>query len=124
MPHVVGIDHLAIRVRDFARSKAFYDRLLGYLGFTLEWEFDHVAGWDNGGALTSIQVIINPLVSLMWTGGIVLAIGGIFCILPRLLPNSRPLPLPAAAPVYEKLGSNGRGKKHGQRRAIAVGRTN
>jgi catechol 2,3-dioxygenase-like lactoylglutathione lyase family enzyme len=48
MPRVVGIDHLAIRVSDFARSKEFYDRLLGYLGFALEWEFDHVSGWNNG----------------------------------------------------------------------------
>ena len=48
MARVVGIDHLALRVRDFARSKAFYGALLGFLGFELEWEFDHVAGWNNG----------------------------------------------------------------------------
>jgi catechol 2,3-dioxygenase-like lactoylglutathione lyase family enzyme len=48
MPRVVGIDHLAIRVGDFARSKDFYDKLLGFLGFELEWQFDHVAGWNNG----------------------------------------------------------------------------
>jgi len=51
MARVVGIDHLAIRVSDFERSKEFYDRLLGFLGFEREWEFDHVAGWNNGATM-------------------------------------------------------------------------
>ena len=29
MARVVGIDHLVIRVKDFERSKAFYDTVLG-----------------------------------------------------------------------------------------------
>lgn len=48
MPRVVGINHLAIKVSDFEASKRYYDKLLGFLGFELEWEFDHVAGWNNG----------------------------------------------------------------------------
>ena len=48
MPRVVGIDHLAIKVSDFKASKRYYNKLLGFLGFELEWEFDHVAGWNNG----------------------------------------------------------------------------
>ena len=48
MASVVGIDHLTIRVGNFRKSKRFYNRLLGFLGFELEWEFDHVAGWNNG----------------------------------------------------------------------------
>lgn len=48
MVGVVGIDHLAIRVADFERSKRFYDKLLCFMGFFLEWEFDSVAGWNNG----------------------------------------------------------------------------
>jgi catechol 2,3-dioxygenase-like lactoylglutathione lyase family enzyme len=32
MPRVVGIDHLVLTVGDFARSKAFYDKVLGFLG--------------------------------------------------------------------------------------------
>jgi len=48
MAHVVGIDHLAIRVGNFRKSKRFYNRLLGFLGFELEWEFDHTVGWNNG----------------------------------------------------------------------------
>ncbi len=48
MPKVVGIDHLAIRVSDFETSRRFYDRLLHFLGFVLEWEFDRTVGWNNG----------------------------------------------------------------------------
>ncbi|HLN24677.1 MAG TPA: VOC family protein [Patescibacteria group bacterium] len=48
MAQVVGIDHLTIRVSDLAASKEFYNKVLGFLGFTLEWEFDSIAGWNNG----------------------------------------------------------------------------
>ena len=48
MVNVVGIDHLAIRVAELERSKNFYGKLLGFMGFALEWEFGRVAGWDNG----------------------------------------------------------------------------
>ena len=51
MVNVIGIDHLAIRVSDLERSRAFYDLVLGFLGFTLEWEFDRVIGWTNGETL-------------------------------------------------------------------------
>ncbi len=47
MVRVVGIDHLAIRVSDLARSKQFYDRVLGFMGFVREWEFGEVVGWNN-----------------------------------------------------------------------------
>ena len=33
MVRVVGVDHLVIRVGDYETSKAFYDRLLKFLGF-------------------------------------------------------------------------------------------
>ena len=39
MPRVVGIDHLVLSVGDFARSKAFYDKLLGFLGFKLKYDY-------------------------------------------------------------------------------------
>lgn len=47
MVRVVAIDHLAIRVSDLARSRHFYDRLLGFMGFEREWEFGEVVGWNN-----------------------------------------------------------------------------
>ena len=51
MPRVTGIDHLVLSVGDFARSKAFYRKLLGFLGFTLKYEYAEMAGWSNGKTL-------------------------------------------------------------------------
>jgi catechol 2,3-dioxygenase-like lactoylglutathione lyase family enzyme len=51
MPHVVGVDHLVLSVGDFARSKAFYRKLLGFLGFKLKYEYADMAGWSNGKTL-------------------------------------------------------------------------
>jgi catechol 2,3-dioxygenase-like lactoylglutathione lyase family enzyme len=45
---VVGIDHLVIRVSDFEVSRRYYDRLLGFLGFVLEWDLGTTVGWNNG----------------------------------------------------------------------------
>ena len=38
MPQVVGIDHLVLSVSDLARSKDFYGKVLGFLGFKLKQE--------------------------------------------------------------------------------------
>lgn len=51
MPRVIGIDHLVIRVGDFATSKRFYKKVLGFLGFELKYEYDGAAGWSNGKTL-------------------------------------------------------------------------
>jgi catechol 2,3-dioxygenase-like lactoylglutathione lyase family enzyme len=51
MPDIVGIDHLVLSVGDFKRSKAFYDKLLTFLGFKLKHEYDDMAGWSNGKTL-------------------------------------------------------------------------
>ena len=48
MVRVVGIDHLVIRVSDYAKSKAFYGRLFGFLGFKVSDEYDDAIGWTNG----------------------------------------------------------------------------
>jgi catechol 2,3-dioxygenase-like lactoylglutathione lyase family enzyme len=45
---VVGIDHLVIRVSDYARSKEFYGRLFAFLGFEISEEYDEAIGWTNG----------------------------------------------------------------------------
>lgn len=47
MARVVGIDHLVLSVGDFDRSKAFYDQVLGFLGFKLKYEYPDMAGWSN-----------------------------------------------------------------------------
>lgn len=48
MARVVNVDHIAVRVSDFARSKAFYDKLFSFLGFKLLGEYDDAIGWTNG----------------------------------------------------------------------------
>jgi catechol 2,3-dioxygenase-like lactoylglutathione lyase family enzyme len=45
---VVGIDHISIRVRDYEKSKAFYGRLFGFLGFEISDEYADTIGWTNG----------------------------------------------------------------------------
>jgi catechol 2,3-dioxygenase-like lactoylglutathione lyase family enzyme len=51
MPRVVGIDHLVLSVSDFARSRAFYDELLRFLGFKLKYDYPDMVGWSNGKTL-------------------------------------------------------------------------
>ena len=51
MPRVVGIDHLVLSVGNFARSKEFYDKLLGFLGFKRKYDYADMAGWSNGKTL-------------------------------------------------------------------------
>lgn len=51
MPRVIGIDHLVLSVGDFARSKDFYGRVLGFLGFKLKHDYSDMAGWSNGKTL-------------------------------------------------------------------------
>jgi catechol 2,3-dioxygenase-like lactoylglutathione lyase family enzyme len=48
MARVVGIDHLSIRVSDYEKSKAFYQRLFEFLGFELSDEYENAIGWTNG----------------------------------------------------------------------------
>ncbi len=51
MPRVVGIDHLVLSVGNFALSKKFYDKLLGFLGFKRKYDYTAMAGWSNGKTL-------------------------------------------------------------------------
>jgi catechol 2,3-dioxygenase-like lactoylglutathione lyase family enzyme len=48
MVRVVGIDHIVIRVSDFQKSKAFYDKLLTFLGFKVLGDYGDQIGWTNG----------------------------------------------------------------------------
>jgi catechol 2,3-dioxygenase-like lactoylglutathione lyase family enzyme len=48
MARVLGVDHIVIRVGDFDRSKAFYDKLLRFLGFAPMEHYAEAAGWSNG----------------------------------------------------------------------------
>jgi len=51
MVRVVGIDHLSIRVSNYEKSKAFYLRLMEFLGFEIEAEYPGTMGWKNGHTL-------------------------------------------------------------------------
>ena len=48
MVRVVGIDHISLRVGDFAKSKAFYGKLMPFLGFKVLDEYPEAIGWTNG----------------------------------------------------------------------------
>ena len=48
MVRVVGIDHIVLRVGDYEKSKAFYGKLLGFLGFKVLEEYEDAIGWTNG----------------------------------------------------------------------------
>lgn len=51
MVQILGIDHLSIRVGNVARSKRFYDDVLGFLGFKRKYDFGDAIGWSNGRTL-------------------------------------------------------------------------
>jgi catechol 2,3-dioxygenase-like lactoylglutathione lyase family enzyme len=48
MVRVVNIDHISVRVSDFARSRKFYAALFEFLGFKVLGEYDDAIGWTNG----------------------------------------------------------------------------
>jgi len=63
-----------------------------------------LAGWEKSGEVAAIQALVNPLVLWIWLGGIVLCTGGLFSMLPRLLPR----PAPAAVTQPARAGRPGR----------------
>jgi catechol 2,3-dioxygenase-like lactoylglutathione lyase family enzyme len=48
MARVVNVDHISVRVSDFARSRAFYSKLFSFLGFKVLDEYEDAIGWTNG----------------------------------------------------------------------------
>jgi catechol 2,3-dioxygenase-like lactoylglutathione lyase family enzyme len=55
MPKIIGIEHIVLHVGDLEKSRRFYQAVLGFLDFKLEWEFDRVLGWDNGETMVWIR---------------------------------------------------------------------
>lgn len=76
-----------------------------------------LAGWEAGGKVTTFQMIVNPLVRWIWAGGIVLVIGGVWCLTPRLA-GAREVVEPATEPKPRTDKQNPRHK--GKRRSINV----
>jgi cytochrome c-type biogenesis protein CcmF len=58
-----------------------------------------LAGWEDGGNIIAVQVVVNPLVAWLWIGGLTLTAGGVLAWLPRLLPRPAGAPAPAPAPA-------------------------
>lgn len=48
MVRVVGVDHISLCVSDFRKSKAFYGKLMPFLGFEILGEYSTMIGWTNG----------------------------------------------------------------------------
>ena len=48
MSRVVGIDHISIRVSNYEKSKAFYQKLFTFLGFEISDDYGSTIGWTNG----------------------------------------------------------------------------
>jgi cytochrome c-type biogenesis protein CcmF len=100
-------------VRTFRPERRFYDKAeepSSEVAIQSDWKKDYyltLAGWEDAGKSVAIQAIVNPLVSWIWTGGIVLSLGGIICLLPRILPHAATAQathavLPIAAPGKTK----------------------
>ena len=58
-PKVVAIDHISLSVRNFKKSKEFYGKLLGFLGFSVFTRRKNYIGWSN----KKTRVIIMPVLS-------------------------------------------------------------
>jgi len=63
-----------------------------------------LGGWNEDGSLVAIQAIVNPLVAWIWIGGIVMSLGAVFCLLPRMIPQS--ITVNAAVPSNGKQSGN------------------
>ena len=48
MNRVAGIDHLSLRVSDMKKSRAFYGKLMPFLGFKVLGDYGTQIGWTNG----------------------------------------------------------------------------
>jgi cytochrome c-type biogenesis protein CcmF len=56
-----------------------------------------LAGYDGSNTAT-IRIFVNPLVSLVWSGGLLMLVGGILCWWPERRRAARLAPEPAKAP--------------------------
>jgi cytochrome c-type biogenesis protein CcmF len=77
-------------------QRRFYDAWLeqpsSEVAILSNWRQDvylSLAGWDEGGKVVALQLKINPLVLWIWIGGMVMAAGCLFCLVPPLLPYAR-----------------------------------
>jgi cytochrome c-type biogenesis protein CcmF len=55
--------------------------------------------WTGRGAAASVKLLVSPMVAWIWIGGIVMVLGGFYCMLPRLLPRTQHRAVRAQEPV-------------------------
>lgn len=61
-----------------------------------------LAGWEQkAGTVVALQAIVNPLVAWIWIGGIVMSLGTIFAMLPKLMPQQTPAAVSATTMVTQ-----------------------
>ena len=76
-------------VEELRPQRRFYDKAedaSSEVAIRSNWAEDlyiNLAGWEGGGKLATLQVIVNPLVRWIWAGGVVLTLGAVFCLMPR-----------------------------------------
>jgi cytochrome c-type biogenesis protein CcmF len=69
-----------------------------------------LAGWEKDGSVASFEILRNPLVSWIWIGGIVMTVGGIICLLPRLMPQAQPAAPATVTPPAATKPQNGKAR--------------
>ncbi len=99
---LTGANGVGVKV---SPQRRFYDKSEqpnSEVSIRSDWDKDTyvmLAGWSDGGNLAAIQVMINPLVSWIWIGGIVMTLGGLLCLMPRLLPVAQTEAIEQPAPA-------------------------
>jgi cytochrome c-type biogenesis protein CcmF len=82
-------------------QRRFYDKSENSNSQVANWStwrrdaYVTLAGWQDGGKIVAIEMIINPLVAWLWIGGVVMTVGGVLCLLPRLIPHRQTAVQPA-----------------------------
>ncbi|HSU90482.1 MAG TPA: VOC family protein, partial [Sporolactobacillaceae bacterium] len=56
---VLGVEHIDLTVNDVARSRAFYDKVLGELGFR-KYEDENYIHWSNARMTIAIRAASDP----------------------------------------------------------------
>ena len=78
----------------FKPERRFYDKAEeanSEVAIGSTWKEDvyfTLAGWEQNGQVSAIQAIVNPLVSWIWTGGLLLTVGAVIGLLPRIGPRT------------------------------------
>jgi cytochrome c-type biogenesis protein CcmF len=62
-----------------------------------------LVGWEGENGAIALQIHVNPMTSWIWAGSAGVLLGGVFCLLPRLLPRTaaraRPAPVARLRPA-------------------------